>query len=292
MKRRKDNSDRASALQISLSIALLSGSAILLALAAPNNTKKPFRQVPATGQPSAITAPALFTAATPTPTPAPCNSAKIAFVSYGADGVSDVLIMNADGSNQTQVSTDGDVLGVSISGDGSKIAFTSNRDTVGGPTSEIDVMDVGGSKATRLTNNPGFYNMEPSFSRDGSKIAFASNRDDSQRAEVYVMNADGSNQTRLTHDPQDAREPSFSGDGSKIAFLSHRDGAGAIYVMNVDGSNQQPTNNPGAGDRNPSFSGDGSKIAFGSSRDGSSKIYVMNADGSNQTRLTNNPGGE
>ena len=61
----------------------------------------------------------------------------------------------------------------SISGDGSKIAFVSNRD--GGD--EIYIMDANGSNQTRLTNNPA-DDSEPSFNGDGSKIAFTSNRDD------------------------------------------------------------------------------------------------------------------
>src|SRR5712692_226042 len=51
MKRNKNNSMRASALRIILSIALISVSAILLAMAEPTNTKKASRQVTVTGQP-------------------------------------------------------------------------------------------------------------------------------------------------------------------------------------------------------------------------------------------------
>jgi pimeloyl-ACP methyl ester carboxylesterase len=282
MKRNKNDSIRASALRIALSITLISVSAILLLIAAPSNTTESPRQVTATGQASGIAAPAIFTAASPTSTPGPCG--KIAFATV-PDGIqSDIYVMNADGSNPTNLTNNGaNDFYPSFSGDGSKIAFTSTRDG----NNEIYAMNADGSNQTRLTNNAAddYY---PSFSSDGSKIAFASTRD--VITEIYVMNADGSNQTRLTNNAAADTYPSFSGDGSKIAFTSTRDGGDLeIYVMNADGSNQtRLTNNAGA-DFFPSFSGDGSKIAFTSFRDGNYEIYVMNADGSNPTNLTNNP---
>jgi hypothetical protein len=51
MKKQQKNSDRASALQITLSVALISVSAILLAIAAPTNSKKASRQVTVADQP-------------------------------------------------------------------------------------------------------------------------------------------------------------------------------------------------------------------------------------------------
>ena len=81
--------------------------------------------------------------------------------------------MNADGSNQTRLTNNtADDYFPSFSGDGSKIAFVSDRD--GGD--EIYVMNADGSNQTRLTNNTA-DDFNPSFSGDGSKIAFVSDRD-------------------------------------------------------------------------------------------------------------------
>ena len=147
MKKQQNNSDRASALQITLSVALISVSAILLAVARPTNTKKASRQVTATGQSSGITAPAMLTDASPTTTPAPCG--KIAFIS-NRDGNDEIYVMNADGSNQTRLTNNPAMIRPSFSPDGSKIAFVSNRDG----NYEIYVMNADGSNQTRLTNNP------------------------------------------------------------------------------------------------------------------------------------------
>src|SRR5205823_863503 len=125
MKKRQNDSDRASALKITLSASMIATSAILLVVAAPTNTKKAARQVTAIGQSSVIAPTEIFTDASPTLTP-PCS--KIAFQS-NRDGNLEIYVMNDDGSNQTRLTnnaaTDWDA---SISGDGSKIAFSSNRD--------------------------------------------------------------------------------------------------------------------------------------------------------------------
>ena len=167
---RQNNSDRGSALQITLSIALISVSAILLVVAAPTNRKKLPGKSPLPANPSGVTARAIFTAASPTPTPAPCG--KIAFCS-NRDSNNEIYVMNADGSNQTRMTNNPAIdNGPSFSRDGSKIAFFSDRDG----NQEIYVMNADGSNQTRLTNNPAI-DYYPSFSPDGSKIAFVSNRD-------------------------------------------------------------------------------------------------------------------
>ncbi len=287
VKKLQNNSDHASGPRIALSIALITGSAILLALAVPSHANKAPRQMTATAQVSRITAPSVFKSALPTTV----QCGRIAFVSLRSGNSSEpsgggnfqIYAMNADGSNQTRVTNDAAAdQDPSFSGDGSKIAFRSTRDG----NTEIYVTNADGSNQTRLTNNTA-ADLNPSFSGDGSKIAFSSNRDGN--FEIYVMNADGSNQTRLTNNAAEDTLPSFSGDGSKITFTSRRDGPYEIYVMNTDGSNQtRLTNTGGLASLEPSFSGDGRKIAFGSNRTGGNEqIYVMNADGSNQTQLTN-----
>ena len=150
---------------------------------------------------------------------------QIAFQKFGDDW--HIYIMNADGSNQTPLTTG---VSPSWSAVGGKIAFTSDRDG----NSEIYVMDADRSNHTRITNSPSF-DVVPTWSPDGSKIAFESGRDGN--SEIYVMDAEGANVTRLTNDPADDAEPAWSGDGTKIVFQSDRDGNFEIYVMDANGSN-------------------------------------------------------
>src|SRR5215208_2915510 len=219
----------------------------------------------------------------------PGVNGKIAFTRYLGNN-SEIYVMNADGSNQTNLTNnlavDGDA---AISPDGKKIAF---RRTEPDGDREIYVMNANGSNQSNLTNNS-VVDFEPTFSPDGKKIAFMSQRDFlSGGYDIYVMNSDGSNTIRLTTNPAWDREPTFSPDGKKIAFTSWRDGNAGndeIYVMNADGSNQTRLTNNSVVDSEPTFSPDGKKIAFMRSQGGYSDVYVMNSGGSNPVNLTNNP---
>ncbi|UCC83486.1 MAG: PD40 domain-containing protein [Gemmatimonadota bacterium] len=254
---------------------------------------------------------------------------RVAFHS-SRDGNAEIYIMNVDGSDPVRLTDDpAKDAHPTWSPDGTKIAFTSDRDGGGiyvmnangsnpvrvtdgrdshptwspdgtriafssfrtGP-SEVYVMNADGSDVVQLTS--GGSNAYPTWSPDGTKIAFYTSRDGNP--EIYVMDADGSNPVRLTDDPEWDIFPSWSPDGTRIAFTSWRDGEREIYVMNADGSNPvRLTNDPGNDqpwDIRPSWSPDGTKIAFTSYRDGNSEIYVINDDGSGVTRLTNNPAGD
>ncbi len=159
----------------------------------------------------------------------------------------DIYVMNADGSGQTQLTTDPVIAyDPAWSPDGGKIAFNSGRDD---PSAlDIFIMNADGSGQTNLTSSPGVYDAGPEWSPDGSKIAFSSGG-----FEIYTMNPDGSGQTNLTNNAATDFSPAWSPDGGKIVFDSDRDGNQEIYVMNADGSNPiRLTNNPAA-DYSPSW---------------------------------------
>ena len=200
------------------------------------------------------------------------------------DGINlEIYSMNADGSNQLRLTTNAAAdYDPSLSSDGSKVAFISDRDK----NNEIYVMNADGTGQTRLTNNID-PDQNPSFSTDGSKIVFSSLRDGNW--EIYIMDANGLNQTRLTNNgPFLDDEPSFSPDGSKIVFRSNRDGNSDIYVMDTTGANPTRLTFDANVDNEPVFSSDGSRIAFRSFRTGNSEIFVMGANGSRQWNISNN----
>ena len=179
-------------------------------------------------------------------------------------------------------------------GQNGKIAFVSNRDTVGTANLEIYTMDPDGSDVQRLTTDPQ-PDDNPAWSADGSKIAFDGFRNGS--VAVVVMNADGSGQTAITGPGffTPTGDPSWSPDGDKIVFQGLVQGGPGteLYVGNSDGSCclTRLTNNT-VYDVTPSWSPDGSKIAFSravppcTTAVCNSEIFVMNADGTGEERLT------
>ena len=172
---------------------------------------------------------------------------KIAFDS-SRTGRGNIFIMDADGSNQTQLTfltaSSNFATNASFNQDGTRIAFESQRGDLNANNWDIYSINADGSNETRLTTATG-RDRKPSYSLDGSKIVFLSNRDNEQ-GEIYIMNADGSNQTRLTTDTISQTEPTFTPDGSQIVYGT-ADGA---MIMQADGSNKTPLSGGGS---HPSF---------------------------------------
>ena len=189
-----------------------------------------------------------------------------------------IFVIGSNGAGETNIT--GSAAGndsPSWSPDGTKVAFSSNRDG----NWEIYVMNADGSGVRRLTINRSADDASPAWSPDGSKIAFHSNRDDNY--EIYVMNADGSGQTNLTKESgaEDA-SPSWAPDGTRIVFSSEGD----LYTMRADGTQQARLTSGKTEDVFPAWSPDGTKIAVSAGVGSKSYIDVLNADGTGRTRLT------
>ena len=238
-------------------------------------------------------------------TAALASNGRIAFASTRAGtGHYDVFVMNADGSNLTNL-TPGtqDLINQSDiepawSPDGKRIAFSSvTRTAASDTTYQIVVMNADGSGREVLTNTAE-HNRSPDWSPDGSRIAYVhvhyEGVSGGYNEEIHVMDADGANDTRITHRPGQDIHPDWSPDGTKIAYGAEHDRNSDIYVMKSDGTlPTRLTDSPG-GDFQPAWSPDGTRIAFTRQAfvQGGQTIqtYVMNADGSVQTNVTGDPG--
>lgn len=210
------------------------------------------------------------------------DGSRIAFDS-DRFGDRDIFVMDADGSHQTQLTTDSaEDREPAWSPDGSLIAFQSDRYT----PRDVFVMNPDGSNQRALTSVDAVDAL-PDWSPNGTQIVFASDRDGRDtNGEIYVMDTLGGNQTRLTYQNGHDFAPMWSPDGTRIVFYSERDGNREIYVMNADGSVQTRLTNNTANDESATWTADGTQIVFVSYRSGSSQVFIMNGDGSNMRQLT------
>ena len=117
-----------------------------------------------------------------------------------------------------------------ISPDGTKIAFTSNRD--GNP--EIYIMNVDGSGLRRLTNHPAI-DTTPTWSPTGTQIAFTSDRGGTPS--IYIVGVDGLGLRRITFENSD-RATWSPAPRNEIAYTARTGPGYDIKVLNLaDGRN-------------------------------------------------------
>jgi serine/threonine protein kinase/Tol biopolymer transport system component len=201
-----------------------------------------------------------------------------------------VFVMNADGSNQIQLSRGGagtERSAPTFSPDCSLVAFSRAIDG----QRDIVTMTTDGRPAARLTDQPG-DDDDPSWSPNGKQVLFTSHRNGN--ADVFVMDEDGSNQTPLTDSGGVDIDPSWSSDGSRITWVSDQGGTLQVFVMSADGSDKRPVTPAGikgAGD--PAFSPDGGTIAFSAPAGGGGgrQVFTVEMDTQETTQLTG-PGAE
>lgn len=170
------------------------------------------------------------------------DGTQLAF-SSDRDGLGDIFLVNADGTNLRQITVDPlpartNEFWPRWSPDGTRIAFGSNQSG----TTDIWTMAADGSDQRRLTTG-GDIESRPTWSPDGTRIAFRILYSPSS-GDIGVMNADGSNPIIFV-DPGADEHPAWSPDGALIAYHSNRDGGDfEIWTIRPDGTGRvNRTNN-------------------------------------------------
>jgi len=166
------------------------------------------------------------------------DGSRIAF-SYYANGRGQVYVMNSDGSNVYNLSSNDFCDKFPVwSPDGSKIAFVSDRDG----DWDIYVMNPDGSDQNQLTNNPGMDRF-PVWSPDGRLLAFETYRGGD--CDVCVMNADGSDQRLISKKTGiggiyanfylgPIEKPAWSPDSKSIACVTTHGTMRDLCVVSLD----------------------------------------------------------
>ena len=171
------------------------------------------------------------------------DGTKIAFVRSSGQGVTyDVWVMNADGTNQVNLTADAsasiDNRMPTWSPDSKSIAFARSENVAfndPGPFG-IWVMNASDGSGKRRLVPGGYFDLWPSWSPDGQRIAFV-RHDAAHGADLTIVNVDGTGLRRIAVPDYD-ESPVWSPDGALIAF-ANRDpvlGRMEIYTVRADGS--------------------------------------------------------
>lgn len=259
----------------------------------PTATPQPQQVAPLTGANTETTPETPIEPPTPTPTPPLVVARTLPSLTYmgrDVDGNWRIFVMDADGSNQTPLTSgeEGDDTSPVWSPDGQKIAFVSTRDG----NREIYVMDTSGQNEINVTRHPA-DDWTPAWSPDGRQLAFSSFRDGSW--EIYVLDTTCFDQpescpdtlTQITNDGNGNLSPVYSPDGTRFVFNSKANGNWDIYTMATNGTDVRQVTVAPENDLAPVWSPDGSRLAFESNRDGNVEVYIIGANGGPAQNISN-----
>jgi hypothetical protein len=223
------------------------------------------------------------------PAPAPGQAWHIAWSPDGTrlavavfDGPRRSLwVMQADGSEATEIASGENVSRPSWHPDGTLITYSLERND----RTEVHVTRSDGTNDRVIYSEPapGTYAVfSTTFSPDGSRIVFDAGTD--SEYDIFVMASDGSNVRQLTETGTDYN-PAWSPGGSQIVFIQYEAiSESDVFMMDADGSNVRRLTHHGSQSTNidPQFSPDGAFITYGSAENGvvGLSIIAMATDGS------------
>jgi serine/threonine protein kinase len=237
----------------------------------------------ATLEPTASPSPLPTATSLPSPTSTPPGGTGIIAFASSRDGVPQIYLMNADGSNIRPLTNEQDgACQPDWSPDGLHLVYISpckaRQDSY--PGSSLYVMDADGSNKTALPTTLG-GDFEPAWSPDGTRIAFTSTRDGF--FEIYALNLETNQIEKLT-DAQKisassyARQPAWNPFGNQLAYVLKRVGVTQIWLtrglpVTVQQFNDQLTDNT-INASLPAWSPNGEFIVFNQTS-GDSPAWLM-----------------
>ncbi len=214
----------------------------------------------------------------------------------------EIYTSSPDGKNiKNLTNTPGYDAEATVSPDGKKIIFTSERD------GDLDLytMDTNGRNIKRLTSELG-YDGGAFFSPDSKQVVYRRSNPQSAEEksryksllsehlvvptvlEIWVMNVDGSNKRQVTNIASGSFAPFFTPDGKRIIFCTNyfdpekgnrrRQPNFDLVLINVDGTGIERVTFNETFDGFPMFSPDGKKLVFASNRNsakqGDTNVFI------------------
>jgi len=206
---------------------------------------------------------------------------RIAFAQWREGSGADIWLIDADGKNLTQVTTDPAVDNVpNWFPSGDRLEFMSNRSGRFNPWS-ISLASGKESPLVDLGLGVGGYAR---LSPDGKQIAFNSSR--SGTINVWVISVEGGEPRQLTFDQEMIGFPSWSPDGKTLATEMKR-GPNYFLVLipSAGGPPEQLVSDNGLSWPHD-WSHDGDKILFAGERNGIWNVYWVSRSNKAQKQLT------
>jgi TolB protein len=221
---------------------------------------------------------------------------QIAFISSRDGQFNKLWVMNANGSQATQLTfDDGYESDPSWSPDGERIVFVTNP-VPGSDATWIATLRRHGGTPVLLTASPGRF-ASPVFSPDGSRVLFSREIDPGEW-ELHAVDAAGGEPVHLpmplsvdAGDVASFDQPTWAPDGRTIAFRVWRHSEfgtptlGRIYRAATDGQDLQPVTDSNGSDESPAWSPDGQRLLFSGERPEGLGLFLVDAAGGRATAL-------
>lgn len=151
----------------------------------------------------------------------------------------------------------------SLSPDGSRLAFASNRDGF----YDIYLLDLQTGGIQRLTETPE-YDASPTWSPDLAWIAYETYVQDNLEIALLSLSDPTQNRVLLTNDPAADHSPAWAPSGRQIAFISNRTGDSEVWLADLDrtdsGRFTNLSHSPQSAEKHPAWSADGSHLTWAS----------------------------
>jgi dipeptidyl aminopeptidase/acylaminoacyl peptidase len=194
---------------------------------------------------------------------------------------SDLVVVNADGTNPITIDGGQDISPPNWSPDGQWLVYSR---MVGPRNDQAFMAAADGSSPPARIGNPETVNWSPIFSPDGTKILYFSGWDGDG---IGVMNPDGSDWHILNTTPFEGIDSAtWHPDGNRIVVSAHTGEGMDLWILYVDDSAEQHLGLPGRDEAGPSWSPAGDRLAYLTSGDGESfLLHVADADGANERPL-------
>jgi Tol biopolymer transport system component len=209
------------------------------------------------------------------------DGSKIAFES-DRSGTFEIYVMNADGSNQTRVTTIGNCYFPRWSPDGTRIAFYTNQTGL----DSIYTINPNGTGVFQVTS-PEVEASDPAWSPDGTKIGFISAFGS---AGISAINANGTNQS-LLYGGDFIYYFDWGPDGKSLAISQNYppNYKWQIHVFDLVSQIDRMLTDTTWNNFGVRWSPSGTNLVFYAGTDTDWEIYTMDKYGYNLRNISNNP---